>query len=102
MSFNFFSPTYVIPKYKSSQNGAYHHFLGARFYWEWLSLFGGTIISNINNTRPVVMVVDIKLYFTFNMCEYIRLMWVGDRRYGEDNLEEKTREAEIIRMNHLG
>ena len=55
-----------------------------------------------NNTRQVVMVVDIKLYFTFNMCENISFMWVGGRRYGEDNLEEKTREAEIIRMNHLG
>ena len=48
------------------------------------------------------MMVDIKLYFTFNMCENISFMWVGGRRYGEDNLEEKTREAEIIRMNHLG
>ena len=27
--------------------GAYYHFLGARFYWGQLSLFGGTIISNI-------------------------------------------------------
>ena len=55
-----------------------------------------------SNTRPVVMVVDIKLYFTFNMCENISFMWVGGRRYGEDNLEENTREAEIIRLNHLG
>jgi len=43
----------------------------------------------------VVMVVDMKFFYTFNMSDTFksRVLMVNDTLDGKDNLEEKTREV---------
>ena len=48
------------------------------------------------------MLVDMKVFYTFNMSDNITHgLVVDDTVDGEENLEEKIREAADIRMYHI-
>ena len=51
----------------------------------------------------VVIVVDMKVFYTFNMCATLRpcLFLVDDTVEGKNILEKKTRERVDIRMYHF-
>ena len=51
----------------------------------------------------VVIVVDMKVFYTFNMCATLRpcLYLVDNTVEGRNILEEKTREGVDIRMYHF-
>ena len=51
----------------------------------------------------VVIVVDMKIFYTFNMCATLRpcLFLVDDTVEGKNILEKKTRERVDIRMYHF-
>ena len=38
----------------------------------------------------MVIVVDIKVFYTFNMSDNIKYKWVGGTMDGKDNMEKKT------------
>ena len=51
----------------------------------------------------MVMLVDMKVFYTFNMSDNIKHGLVVDNTVdGKDNKEEKTREVVYIRMYHFG
>ena len=98
--------------------------LFAHVVWWWTALWtAGTtrrrrpgrslifvcITSNIHQLKfsstrmwyAVVMVVDMKLVYSFNMSDHIKSMWVGGQRHA-DNKEGKTRKVADIRMYHVG
>ena len=53
--------------------------------------------------NAVVMVVDMKVVYTFNQPDHIKNMRVDvdDIVYGKHNLEEKTMEIDDIGMYHI-
>ena len=61
------------------------------------------ISCNFPGCNAVVMMVDMKVVYTFNQPDHIKNMRVDvdDNVDGKDNSEEMTREVADIRMYHI-